>query len=77
MRNKSGNTQFGEHGFDTGMRDMGGIFYARGPGIRENLQIPAFKNVHVYPLMCHLLGIPVPKDIDGDEAVLRFILRQD
>lgn len=65
---------FGEHGFSPEYKDMHGIFYANGPSIRKNEIIPSFQNFHVYPLICTILGLPIPDDIDGDIKVLEKIL---
>ena len=66
----------GEHGFDPERREMHGIFFARGPAIREAWVAPSFKNIHVYPLMCRILGIGIPTDIDGKAEVLAPVLRR-
>ena len=47
----------GNHGYDNQERDMHGIFYAKGPDFKAGETIPAFKNLHIYPLLAHLLGI--------------------
>jgi predicted AlkP superfamily pyrophosphatase or phosphodiesterase len=66
---------FGEHGYSPHYKDMHGIFYAAGPMIQVGLAIPAFDNVHVYPLICMLLGLEVPDYIDGNSEVLRPVLQ--
>lgn len=66
---------FGEHGYAPGYSDMYGIFYANGPSIKEGLHIDKFQNIHVYPIICQILGLPIPKDIDGNLEVLRHILK--
>lgn len=53
---------------------MHGIFVAAGPGIRSGVRIPAFENIHVYPLMAGLLGLEPAPGIDGRIAVLAPIL---
>ncbi|TXB68303.1 alkaline phosphatase family protein [Phaeodactylibacter luteus] len=67
--------QGGEHGFDPEYPDMHAIFYAFGPAFKPGLAIPSFRNVHVYPLICQLLGLPVPAGIDGRAEVLQGILQ--
>jgi hypothetical protein len=54
---------------------MHAIFYAKGPAFRQGLTIPSFRNVHVYPLVCEILGLPVPKGIDGQLEVLESTLK--
>jgi predicted AlkP superfamily pyrophosphatase or phosphodiesterase len=67
---------FGEHGFSPKNLEMWGIFYAKGPKIKEGYSIDAFQNIHIYPLVCQLLGLPIPGDIDGKKEVLDTVLRQ-
>jgi predicted AlkP superfamily pyrophosphatase or phosphodiesterase len=67
---------FGEHGYSPEYKEMHGIFYANGPRIRQGHQIETFENVHVYPLICQILGIPIPADIDGSKEVLQPILKE-
>ena len=65
----------GTHGFSQKYPEMHGIFYANGPQIKEGLKIDSFDNIHIYPLICEILGLPVPEDIDGDLKVLEPILK--
>ncbi len=65
----------GAHGYDpAGAPNMQGIFLAAGPAIRPGTRIPAFENVHVYPLIAHLLGLRPNPGIDGRLEVLEPIL---
>jgi predicted AlkP superfamily pyrophosphatase or phosphodiesterase len=59
----------GEHGYDNASPDMAALFIASGPAFRRGAQLPAFDNVHVYPLLARLLGL-TPRPGDGDPAVL-------
>ncbi|CAK6438584.1 unnamed protein product [Pipistrellus nathusii] len=65
------NVQFnnGEHGFDNGVLDMKTIFRAVGPSFRRGLEVEPFESVHVYELLCRLLGI-APEANDGDPGAL-------
>lgn len=65
---------FGEHGFSPKHQEMWGIFYAKGPRIKSGNQIEPFQNIHIYPLICQLLGLPIPENIDGKIEVLAPIL---
>lgn len=56
----------GGHGFPPKVKDMHAIFYANGPQFKKGLKIPSFKNIHVYPLICKILGLEIPKEIDGN-----------
>lgn len=65
----------GTHGFSQNYEEMHGIFYAQGPQLKSGLQIDSFDNIHVYPLICKILGLPIPADIDGKLEVLAPILK--
>jgi predicted AlkP superfamily pyrophosphatase or phosphodiesterase len=65
----------GTHGFSQKYPEMHGVFYANGPQIKEGMKIDSFDNIHIYPLICEILGLPVPEDIDGDLKVLEPILK--
>ncbi|XP_077455013.1 ectonucleotide pyrophosphatase/phosphodiesterase family member 7 [Stigmatopora argus] len=47
----------GDHGFHNGEMDMKMIFRAFGPDFKRNFVSEPFDSVHIYPLMCRLLGI--------------------
>ena len=69
-------SKFGVHGYDpVVVSDMKGIFYAQGPNIKQGIMIPVFQNIHVYPLIAGILGLPIPP-IDGDEKVLMGIYKK-
>ena len=71
----------GMHGYDPKLLSMHGIFYAVGRNIREGIKIPAFENIHIYPLICKLLDIsPYNGKEDapqGDQEVLEKILKKN
>jgi len=71
-----GTEVFGEHGYRPTLSDMWGIFYAKGPLLKSGIQVEPFSNVHVYPLLCRILGLPIPTAIDGDAAILDPILHK-
>ncbi|MDO8968734.1 alkaline phosphatase family protein [Algoriphagus sp.] len=66
---------YGEHGFSPKNQEMWGIFYAMGPRIKVGHQIKPFQNIHIYPLLCQLLGLETPAGIDGKKEVLAPVLR--
>lgn len=66
-------TEQGEHGYDNADPAMRAIFIAEGPAFRRGYVAPPFRNVDVYPLLAHLLGIS-PKRNDGDYADIRGML---
>jgi len=53
---------------------MRGLLVAAGPRLREGLVVPPVENIHVYELMCALLGI-TPAPNDGDIAAVGPWLR--
>ena len=65
----------GAHGFDPAMKEMHASFYAWGPQIKKGKTIRSFENIHVYPLVCQLLGLTYSKKIDGNLKVLKKILK--
>ena len=69
----------GTHGYDPFRnKNMNGIFYARGPQIRNRKEpIPAFRNIHVYPFVMDLLGLKVKGKIDGKWEVLASHLKEE
>lgn len=66
---------YGGHGFSPTYQQMHGIFYANGPEIKEGMTIESFENIHIYPLICQILGLPIPEGIDGELQVLAPILK--
>lgn len=74
---KASNTTFGVHGYNSNYKDMHGIFYANGPAFNAGDSIPSLKNIHIYPLMCQILGLEIPTDIDGDLNEIKGVLKSD
>ena len=65
----------GMHGYDVArMPEMRGIFYAVGPDLKAGLTVEEFQNIHIYPLIAHILGLTGPATIDGQFSVLEPIL---
>ena len=71
-RNKKIN---GEHGFDSNYKELHGILYANGPAFKNGHVVPSVKNIHIYPVMCEILGLDIPKDIDGELKILKGALK--
>jgi len=67
----------GAHGFDPKIKEMHASFFAWGPSFKSGMKIPAFENIHIYPMLCELLGLKYGKDIDGNAKVLRPVLRKN
>lgn len=74
-RMKAPNPAFGVHGYNTDFKDMHGIFYASGPAFKNGYVTKSFKNIHIYPLMCEILGLKIPNDIDGDLNETKNVLK--
>jgi predicted AlkP superfamily pyrophosphatase or phosphodiesterase len=65
----------GAHGFDPAIPEMHATFYAWGPAFKKGKTIASFENVHVYPLLCKLLGLKYTHQIDGKPKVLAGIMK--
>jgi predicted AlkP superfamily pyrophosphatase or phosphodiesterase len=66
----------GAHGFDPALvRDMYTIFYAWGPDFKSNMQVPAFENVNVYPVIAKILGLDFTDTIDGTRELAGKIVK--
>ncbi len=64
---------FGSHGYDHELRSMGALFVASGPSFKSGLTVPPFQNIHLYELMCSVLGLdPAPND--GTLDAVRIML---
>ena len=71
----TGRTNYGQHGFDNYLPDMQATFYAWGPAFKQKYQMGNFQNIHIYPLIAHILGLNVDNKIDGKMKVLKKILK--
>lgn len=49
---------YGTHGWPPQESQSYSIFFAGGPAFQQNIVVPPFRTLDLYPLMCHLLGIP-------------------
>ncbi|XP_076996433.1 ectonucleotide pyrophosphatase/phosphodiesterase family member 7-like [Tamandua tetradactyla] len=63
----------GDHGFDNAHMDMKTIFRAFGPDFKKNYLAEPFDSIHIYPLMCKLLGV-TPEPHNGSLAVTQEML---
>lgn len=64
----------GTHGYDARVKSMQGLFIASGPLLIKGIVVPPFENIHIYDLMCAILGIEPAKN-DGDPRVTRSMIR--
>jgi predicted AlkP superfamily pyrophosphatase or phosphodiesterase len=74
LRKSSSRKVFGQHGFNPELKDMHGIFYANGPAFKERYVIPSIKNIHIFPLMCEILGLGIPDNVDGQLNEIQSVL---
>ena len=66
----------GTHGFNPyTVPQMHATFYAWGPAFKSGVTVPAFKNVDIYPLVADILGLPIPKGIDGTQELAKKALK--
>jgi predicted AlkP superfamily pyrophosphatase or phosphodiesterase len=76
LQSKHIGATFGAHGYDPAIvKDMYGIFYAKGPNIKPRISIPAFENIHIYPLIAEILQLK-PPPVDGKLSVLKALYRK-
>jgi len=75
MRKKSARKNFGVHGYAPSHKEMHGIFYANGPAFKKGYETESIQNIHIYPLMCKILDLPIPSDIDGKLAQIEKVLQ--
>jgi predicted AlkP superfamily pyrophosphatase or phosphodiesterase len=66
----------GAHGYDPYLvKDMRAVFIAWGPAFKNHVQIPAFENVNVFPVITKILGLTYGEKIDGDAKIANQILK--
>jgi len=63
----------GSHGYDNDLESMGGIFIARGPSFRRGATVGPFENIHIYEMVCSILGLE-PAANDGSLNAVADIL---
>ena len=63
-----------EHGYDVTQESMHALFIAAGPAFRERAVVAPFENVHVYDMLCRILGLR-PSPNDGSPDSTRALLR--
>ncbi len=68
----------GSHGYEAKkFPTMQGIFYAKGPTIKEGKILPSFENIHLYPFILKILGLELRTKIDGKFSVLDSLFKKD
>jgi len=67
------NFERGSHGYDPASPNMGALFVAHGPAFRRGAKLDEVEGIHVYNLLCAVLGLkPAPND--GDQRLVRAAL---
>lgn len=64
----------GAHGYDNKYESMRATFIARGPAFKSGYLAEPFENIHVYEMLCKILGLKPAKN-DGRLAKVSGILR--
>lgn len=65
----------GTHGYDNALLSMGALLVAAGPAFERGRVTPPIHSVHLYDLMCHILGLePAPNE--GNLDSVRLLLRE-
>jgi len=64
----------GDHGYDNELTSMQAIFVADGPAFKSGYSRKIFENIHIYPLLAHILGLEPYQGIDGDLNVVKDLL---
>lgn len=73
---KGKTTSDGKHGYNPFTTpEMKASFYAWGPLFKQNITVPEFRNVNVYPLVAEILGLKITEPIDGKLNVLKNTLK--
>ena len=62
------------HGWDPAHEQMGAVFIAQGPAIQTGRTVEQTENIHVYNLLCTLLGVQPAKN-EGNFSLTRAVLR--
>jgi predicted AlkP superfamily pyrophosphatase or phosphodiesterase len=66
----------GAHGYDPADPAMAALFIASGPAFVGGKRLASFDNVDVAPLLRDLIGLPPGRDLDGDDAPFRAVLKR-
>jgi len=64
----------GAHGYDNKYQSMQATFIAHGPAFKKGYVAEPFENIHVYELMCKILGLKPAKN-DGSLERVKGMLR--
>tara|TARA_Y100000588_G_C14254860_1_gene924968 strand:+ start:316 stop:1542 length:1227 start_codon:yes stop_codon:yes gene_type:complete len=65
----------GTHGYDNNLMSMHTLFAAAGPNFQKGIIIEPFENIHIYPMIAHILNIEPNPEIDGKIDNIRTLLK--
>ncbi|MCO6510573.1 MAG: alkaline phosphatase family protein [Aridibacter famidurans] len=65
----------GSHGYDNLAPEMRALFIGSGPAFKSGAIAAPFRNVEVYNMMCHILGL-TPAPNDGDFKNVEMLLKK-
>jgi alkaline phosphatase D len=74
VENRMQKIKGGTHGNDARVKDVHAIFYAKGPDFKTNKTVKAFRNVSVYNLIAHILGLEI-EVVDGNFIEIKDMLK--
>ena len=66
--------QKGPMGYDNELSSMRAIFVADGPVFKAGYSREVFENIHIYPLLVHILGLEPYAEIDGNLDAVKDLL---
>lgn len=64
----------GAHGYDNKYQEMQATFIAHGPAFKKGYVAEPFENIHVYEVMCKILGLKPAKN-DGSLGKVKSMLK--
>ncbi len=64
----------GMHGYDRFLPSMQALFIAQGPAFKQGVKVEAFENIHIYPLITHMLDLE-PASVDGSFDAVSHLLK--
>lgn len=56
--------------------EMKTVFMAWGKNIRKGKRIAEFENIHIFPLLSHLLDLEYDHRIDGDNRLVELVVEE-
>ncbi|XP_028393102.1 ectonucleotide pyrophosphatase/phosphodiesterase family member 5-like [Dendronephthya gigantea] len=71
---KDVDNDLGNHGYNNSIKEMHPFFIAYGPVFKQGYQSEPFSIVHIYSLMCYILGV-TPAPNDGNLKAVSQMLR--